>query len=139
MLQTAGTTVRSRRKPFNTLWSISAFSSPPLRAAWSDMHTVTDSFSCYWVYPFSHPTRSHPVALLQLQFTHSAGTLVPLRLTLRFLHGCAPGLRSVVVLHCLSGGCQRLGFRVMLAALLPFRVAPASPLLFLYCRLLWVS
>jgi len=53
-----------------------------------------------------------PVAQLQLQCTHSAGTLLPLNLTLpsRFLHRRTPRLPSVVVLHCLGGRCPRLGF-----------------------------
>jgi len=112
MLHTAGTTVHSRRKIFNRLQLISPFSSLPLEAAQSDTHTVTDSFHGYWVYPFSPPSRSRPVAQLKLQSTHSAGTLLPLYLTLpsQFLHSCTPRLRSVVVLHCLGGGCQHLGF-----------------------------
>ena len=60
--------------------------------------------------PLLSPYRSRPISRLQLQSTHMAGTLLPLRLTLRFLHGGAPRLRSFVVLHCLGGGYQRLGF-----------------------------
>jgi len=60
--------------------------------------------------PILSPFRSRPVARLQLQSTHLAGTLLPLRLTLRFLHGRTPRLHSVVVLHCLGGGCQHLVF-----------------------------
>jgi len=60
--------------------------------------------------PLISPFRSHPVARLQLQSTHLAGTLLPFRLTLRFLRGRAPRLCSVVIWHCLGGGCQRLGF-----------------------------
>jgi len=112
MLQTAGTTVRSRRKLLNRVRSISPVSSPPLEAAKSDTHTVTDSFYGYWVYPSSPPFRSRPVARLQLQSTHLTGTLLPHYLTppSRFLHGRTPRLRSVVVLHCLGNACQRLGF-----------------------------
>ena len=61
MLQTAGTTVRSRRKPFNRLQWISPFSSPPLEAAQSDTHTVTDSFHGYWVLPSSPPSGLVPL------------------------------------------------------------------------------
>jgi len=63
-------------------------------------------------YPSSPPSRSRPVARLQLQSTHLAGTLLLLYLTppLQFLHGRTPRLRSVVVLHCLSGGSQHLEF-----------------------------
>ena len=57
MLQTAGTTVRSGRKLFNRLRSISSFSSLPLEAAWSDTLTVTDSFYRSWVYPSSSSSR----------------------------------------------------------------------------------
>jgi len=35
---------------------MSLFSSLPQEAAWSDTHTVTDSFHDYWVYPSSHPS-----------------------------------------------------------------------------------
>jgi len=42
--------------------------------------------------------------------TPSAVTLLPLCLTLRFLHSHASRLCSVLSLHYLSGGCQRLGF-----------------------------
>ena len=67
MLQTAGTTVRSRRKLFNRLRSISSFSSLPLEAPLSDTHTVTDSFYGSWVDPSSSSFGSRPVARLQLQ------------------------------------------------------------------------
>jgi len=60
--------------------------------------------------PLLSPFRSRPVARLQLQSTHLAGTVLPRGLTMRFLHCHAPRLRAVVVLHCLGGGCQRLGF-----------------------------
>jgi len=69
MLQTAGTTVRSRRKLFNRLRSISLFSSFPLEAAESDKHTVTDTFRGYSVDPSSPPARSRPVARFQLKST----------------------------------------------------------------------
>jgi len=112
MLQTAGTTVRSWRKLFDRLRLISPFSSSPLEAAWSDTHTVTANFHAYWVYPSSPPFRFRPVAWLQLLSTHSAGTLLSLyfRSPSRFLHGRTHGLRSVVILHSLDGGSQRLGF-----------------------------
>jgi len=92
------------------------------------MHTVTDSFHGYWVYPSSSLSRSRPIARLQLQSTHSAGTLLPLPLTLPFLHGRAPWLRSVVVLHSLGGRCQRLGFRVTLATPLRLFCSPRTPI-----------
>jgi len=69
---------------------------------------VTDSFHAYWVYNSSPPS-----GLVQLLgYSHSPLTqLAPdcLRRPSQ-CHGRAPRLRSVVVLHCLGGGCQRLGF-----------------------------
>jgi len=104
------------------------------------MHTVTDSFHGYWVYPSSPPCRSCPVARLQLQSTHLAGTLLPHYLTPppRFLHGRTPRLRSVVVLHCLGGGCQGLGFSSNVRNAATVYSGPPPPLFFIYCRLLWV-
>jgi len=82
---------------------------------------------------------SRPVARLQLQSTHLPGPLLPLHFTLRLLHSRAPRLRSVVVLHCLGGGCQRLGFLSNACNATKVQVAPAPQLFFLYCLLLWVS
>jgi len=108
MLRTAGTTVRSRRKLFNRQRSISPFSSLPLEAAYSDTHMVTDSFHGYWVYPSSPPSGFVPL----LGYSYS-----PLPQLAPYCHprpsnchGRARRLRSVVVLHCLAAGCQRLGF-----------------------------
>jgi len=90
------------------------------------MPTVTDSFHAYWVYTSSPPSRSRLIARLQLQSTHSAGTLLALYLTPPwwFLYGRTPWLRSVLILDALGGCCQRLGFWVMLAEPLWFQVAP---------------
>jgi len=102
---------------------------------------VTHSFYGYWVYPSSPPSRSRPLSRLQLQSTHSAGTLLPFYLmpSLRFLHGHTPRLRSVVVLLCLGGGCQPLGFLSNVCNPPIVLVAPAPPLFFSLCRLLSVS
>ena len=110
MLHMAGTTVCSRRKLFNRPWSICTFSSSPLEAARSHTHTVTDGFHGYWVYCSSCPPWSRPVARLQLQSTPLAGTLLPLRTTGDLLNGHTSWLPSVVVLHCPSSRCQRIGF-----------------------------
>jgi len=132
-LQKAGTTDFSKRKLFNRPRSISPFSSSSLEAAKSDTHTVTDSFHGYWVYPSSPPFRFRPVARLQLQSTHSAGTLLPLYLTLlsRFLHCRIPRLHSVVVLHCLGGGCQHLGFSCNARNAATVYSGPRSPIVLL--------
>jgi len=137
MLQTAGTTVRSRRKPFNRPRLISPFSSLPLEAASSDTHTVTNSFHGYWVYPSSPPSGHVPL----LGYSNSPFPRLA-HYCLRCpsdCHGCSPRLRSVVVLHYLSGGCQRLGFSSNVCNAKTVLAAPAPPLLFFHCRLLRVS
>jgi len=148
MLQTAGTTVHSRRKHFNRPRSSSPFSSLPLEAALSDTHRVTDSFHSYWVYPSSPPFGHVPL----LGYSYSPFTrLAPY--CLRCPSDCQdrpPRLRSVVVLHCLGGGCQRLGFLrnvynatqsivVVFCKVTGFLVTPAPPASFLHCWLLRVS
>ena len=57
----------------------------------------------------------------------------------QFLHSCTPRLRSAVVLHCLSGGCQRLGFLSNVCNVAMVSVASAPPLFLFHCQLLWVS
>jgi len=89
--------------------------------------------------PLLSPFRSPPVARLQLQSTHSAGILLPLCPTMQLLHGRTPRLCSVVVLHCLGGGCQRPGFMSNACNAATVLVAPAPQLFFFDCRLLWVS
>jgi len=80
--------------------------------------------------PLLTPFRSRPFARLHLQSTHSAGTLLPLYLTppSRFLHGRTPRLRSVVVLHWLRGGCQRLGFSSNVCNAATVYSGPCSPI-----------
>jgi len=137
MLQTAGTTVRIRRNYCNRPPSISPFSSPPLEAAESDTHTVTDSFHGYWVYPSSPP----PGLVLLLGYSYSPFTrLAPYCLRRPSdCHGRAPLLHLVVVLHCLRGACQRLGFFSNSCNVTTVLVAPAPLLFFFHCPLLRVS
>jgi len=136
MLQTAGTTVRSRRKHFNRPRSISPFSSRPLEVAESDTHKVTDSFHGYWVYPSSPPPGFVPL----LGYSYSPFTrLAPYCLRPPSdCHGRAPRLCSVVVLHWVGGGCQRLGFLSSGCNVTMVVLAPAPPLFFFHCRLLRV-
>jgi len=141
MLQTAGTTVRSRRKLFNRLRSISPFSSPPFEAAYSDTHTVTDSFHGCWVYPSSPPfrfvsllgysynqlTRLAPYWPFTLRRPRDFSTVAPL--SYAQWSYCTPSVADV----------NALGSRVMYATLQRFIVAPAPLLFFFHRRLLWVS
>jgi len=72
------------------------------------MHTVSHSFHGYWVNPSSPPWGLVPL----LGYSYSTLTqLAPycLRRPTDY-HGRTSLLRSRVVLHCLGGGCQRLGF-----------------------------
>jgi len=57
----------------------------------------------------------------------------------RNCHGRAPRRRSVLVLHCLVGRCQRLGFSSNVCNPTSFLVAPAPPLFFFHCQSLRVS
>ena len=100
-------------------------------------HTVTASFRGYWVYPSSTPSGLVPL----LGYSYSPFTrLAPHCLRrLSDCHGHAPQLRSVVVLHCLPGGCQRLEFLSNICNATLLLVAPAPPLLFFHSRLLRVS
>ena len=81
--------------------------------------------------PLLSPFRFRPVARLQLQSTHLAGTLLPLRFTLRFLHGRAPRVRSVVILHCLGGGCQCLRFLSNVSNAATVICGPRTPIVLL--------
>ena len=109
MLQTAGTTVRSRRKLFNRLRSISPFSFPQRLP--SQTRTRLPIVSTAFGSTPPHPPSGfvpllgysyHPFSRLA---PYCYGTPPPATL----LHGRTPRLRSVVVLHCFGGRCQRLG------------------------------
>jgi len=103
---------------------------------------VTDSFHGYWVYPFSPPSGLVPL----LGYSYSPFTrLAPYCLRRRSdCHGCAPRLRSVIVLHCLGEGCQRLGFSsnvynasrstvMVFCNVTRFILTPTPPLFFFHC------
>jgi len=71
---------------------------------------VTDSFHGYWVYRSSPPSCLVPLLGCSYNPLTRLAPYCPFAFSLRLLHGRAPRLRSVVLLHCLGGGCQRLGF-----------------------------
>jgi len=105
------------------------------------MHTVTDSFHGYWVYPSSPPSGFVPL----LGYSYSPFTrLAPYSLGRPSdCHCRAPQLHSVIVLHCLGGGCQCLGFSsnvynasrsivTVFCNVTRFIVTPAPPLFFFH-------
>jgi len=98
---------------------------------------VTDSFHGYWVYPSSPPSGLVPL----LGYSYSPlPRLAPYCLRRPSnCHGRAPRGRSVVVLHCLGGGCQCLGFLSNGCNVTTVLVTPVPPLFFFHCRLLRVS
>ena len=106
-----------------------------------DTHTVTDTFHGYWVYPSSPPSGFGP--LLGYSYDPLAQLAPYCPFTLR-----RPRNLSTVALHgyAQSSYCttsvadvNTLGSRVMNATPQRFLVAPAPPLLFFHCQLLWVS
>jgi len=103
---------------------------------------VTDSFHGYWVYPSSPP--SGLVQLLGYSYTPLTRLAPDCLRRPSNGHGRAPRLRSIIVLHCLRGGCQRLGFSstiydasratvMVFCNVTRFIVTPAPPLFFLHC------
>jgi len=84
---------------------------------------LTDSFYGYWVYLSSAPSGFVPL----LGYSYSPFTrLAPYCLRRPSdCHGRARRVRSVVVLHCLGGGCQHLGFLSNGCNVTTFLVVPA--------------
>ena len=99
MLHTAGTTLRSRRKIFNQPRSSSSFASWPLEAAWFDMHTVTDTFYSYWVYPSSSP----PVFVPFFRYSNHPLPCLATDCPFSFPEGSPQWQLSIMLSHCMLG------------------------------------